>query len=261
MKGYVDGQDSAITTAWTSNAGIQSGQITTANTNMKGYVDAGNTIVSTAITTANTNMKGYVDAGNTIVSTAITTANTNMKGYVDAGNTIVSTAITTANTNMKGYVDAANTIQSNQITAIQGNVTTLQGNSYGNANVAAYLPTYSGNLTAGNITATTKFYGNVNGTATQLATAATAIGTFLAGKLSAATGSIPKNSVATVTYTITGLTTNHKIIISSGTVMPDRLFNVTAAWASATNTVSIQYVNNTGGAISVTLDINYFAFV
>jgi hypothetical protein len=191
-------------------------------------------------------MQGYVDAGNTIQSNQITTISNNVTG--------ANAAIVTANTNMKGYVDAGNTIQSNQIT-------TLQGQVYSNVNVAAYLPTYSGNLTAGNITATTKFYGNVNGTATQLATAATAIGTFLAGKLSAATGSIPKNSVATVTYTITGLTTNHKIIMSPGTVMPDRQFSVTAAWASATNTVSIEYANNTGGAISATLDINYFAFV
>ena len=82
-----------------------------------------------------------------------------------------------------------------------------------------------------------------------------------AGKLSAATGSIPKNSLATVTYTVTGLTTNHKIIITPGTVMPDRAFSVTAAWVSGADTISIQYANNTGGAISVTLDINYFAFV
>jgi hypothetical protein len=64
-----------------------------------------------------------------------------------------------------------------------------------------------------------------------------------------------------VTYTITGLTTSHKIIITPGTDMPDRQFAVTAAYASALNTVSIQYANNSGGAISVTLNINYFAFV
>ena len=232
-----------------------------------GNITAGNvnafniTSIATSVTTANTAMKGYVDAQDTAITNAWTA-----NAGVQAG------AITTANTAMKGYVDAQDTaitnawtanagVQAGQISSIQSNVTTLQGQVYSNVNVAAYLPTYSGNLTAGNITATTKFYGNVNGTATQLATAATAIGTFLAGKLSAATGSIPKNSVATVTYTITGLTTNHKIIMSPGTVMPDRQFSVTAAWASATNTVSIEYANNTGGAISATLDINYFAFV
>ena len=94
-------------------------------------------------------------------------------------------------------------------------------------------------------------------TATNL-TVATSL---FAGQLVAATGSVPKNSVATVTYTITGLTTNHKIIITPGTVMPDRQFAVVAAWVSSANTISIQYANNTGGAISVTLDINYFAFI
>jgi hypothetical protein len=124
--------------------------------------------------------------------------------------------------------------------------------------------TVSGNITAGDVVATTygTHYGNVVGKATRLATAGTtAIGTFLAGRLSAATGSIPKNSAATVTYTITGLTTNHNIVINPGTAMPDRQFSVAAAWASAADTVSIQYANNTGGAISVTLDINYIAFV
>jgi hypothetical protein len=104
----------------------------------------------------------------------------------------------------------------------------------------------------------------VSATTAKSATTATnlAVATSLfAGKLSAATGSIPKNSVATVTYTITGLTTNHKIIITPGTVMPDRQFSVTAAWVSAADTVSIQYANNTGGALSATLDINYLAFV
>ena len=130
--------------------------------------------------------------------------------------------------------------------------------------------TVTGNVVAGNVSGTKGTFttvagnltGNVVGKATQLATnGTTAIGTFLAGRLSAATGSVAKNSVATATYTITGLTTSHNIIITPGTAMPDRQFNVTAAWASAADTVSIQYANNTGGAISVTLDINYLAFV
>jgi len=56
-------------------------------------------------------------------------------------------AIVTANTAMKAYVDAANTIQSSQIA-------TLQGQVYTNANVAAYLPSYGGNLTVGNLAVT-----------------------------------------------------------------------------------------------------------
>ena len=112
-------------------------------------------------------------------------------------------------------------------------------------------------MVANAVNATTATTAKTATTATNLAVATT----LFAGKLSSATGSVPKNSVATVTYTVTGLTTNHKIIITPGTVMPDRAFSVTAAWVSGADTLSIQYANNTGGAISVTLDINYFAFV
>ena len=128
------------------------------------------------------------------------------------------------------------------------NTGTLVANAV-NARVATTTTNFNtGTLVANAVNATT---------ATNL-TAATSLS---AGKLSAATGSVPKNSLATVTYTITGLTTAHKIIISPGTTMPDRQFNVVAAWVSAADTLSIQYANNTGGAISVTLDIYYFAFI
>jgi hypothetical protein len=94
------------------------GDITTANTNLKGYTDG-------AISTANVNLKGYSDA--TFASgSAITTANTNLKGYTDGEITTVTSAITTANVNLKGYVDS-------EITAI--------GAHYSNTDVAAYLTT------------------------------------------------------------------------------------------------------------------------
>jgi len=176
MKGYVDGQISTATSA-----------ITTANTNLKGYVDAANTIQSnqisganSAITAANTNMKGYVDGEiTTIVSridaanSAITTANTNLKGYVDSANTIQSnqiaganSAITTANTNMKGYVDGQISTTTSAITTANTNMkgyvdAQVSGASgYGNANVAAYLPTYNGNLTTAGIYTDGYFYAN-----------------------------------------------------------------------------------------------------
>ena len=87
MKGYVD----AVTTAWTANAGVQAdaiqganAAIVTANTAMKSYADY-------QISSANTTMTSYV--GN-----QVTSANTTMTSYV--GN-----QVTTANTAMKGYVD------------------------------------------------------------------------------------------------------------------------------------------------------------
>jgi hypothetical protein len=187
----------------------------------------------------------------------VTTGNvsgTTVSGTTGSFTNIAGTLSTAAQTNITSVGTLASL-------AVTGNVTT--GNVSGTKGTFTTVAT-TGNITAGNVVATTygTHYGNVVGKATQLATnGTTAIGTFLAGRLSAATGSVPKNSVATVTYTITGLTTNHNIVITPGTAMPDRQFSVAAAWASAADTVSIQYANNTGGAISVTLDVNYIAFV
>jgi hypothetical protein len=88
----------SILTAIIANAGALSGQIVTANTNMKGYVDA----VTTAWTSNASTQLSQITAANA----AIVTANTNMKGYVDGQISTTSSAATTANTNMKGYVDS-----------------------------------------------------------------------------------------------------------------------------------------------------------
>jgi hypothetical protein len=65
------------------------------------------------------------------INANVTAANVGMAGYVNS-------QITTANIGMKGYVDNA--------------VGTLGGSSYGNSNVAQFLPTYNGNV--GSISAT-----------------------------------------------------------------------------------------------------------
>jgi hypothetical protein len=110
MKGYVDAQTSAVTTAWTANAAAQSNQLTGANA---------------AIVTANTAMKGYVDA--------VTTAWTANAGTQQ-------TVINTLQANVGSFYTYANL--------------NYGTSSYANANVAAYLTTYAGNIALGNITHT-----------------------------------------------------------------------------------------------------------
>ena len=95
----------SILTAIIANAGALSGQIVTANTNMKGYVDA----VTTAWTSNASTQLSQITAANA----AIVTANTNMKGYVDGQISTTSSAATTANTNMKGYVDSVDVTKAN----------------------------------------------------------------------------------------------------------------------------------------------------
>ena len=163
---------SNLTTALNSNVTTLNASILAANVGMKGYVDQGNSIQSTIITTSNTGMKGYVDstvASNiATVNASISAANIGMKGYVDNQISGDNSAINAANVGMKGYVDQANTIQSNQITSLISNAATqsdliiginanvtaantgmlgyVNSQSYSNTKVAAYLPTYSGNI-------------------------------------------------------------------------------------------------------------------
>jgi hypothetical protein len=160
------GAITAVDAAWQANAATQLSQITaanaaivTANTALKGYVDAANTIqsneittISNSVTSANTNMKGYVDAANTIQSNEITTISNSVTG--------ANAAIVTANTAMKGYVDAANTVQSNEITAISNSVTGA------NAAIVTANTAMKGYVDANNATQLTSINNITNGTAT-----------------------------------------------------------------------------------------------
>ena len=124
----------------------------TATGNINGSYFFGNgaylTGLAIASTYGNANVAAYLPADATIIAingnvaganAAIVTANNGMRVYVDNKIFAVNSNLTTANSNMKSYVD-------NQ--------------TYTNANVAAYLPTYTGNISAGNVTAT----GNISGT-------------------------------------------------------------------------------------------------
>jgi len=85
--------------------------------------------------------------------------------------------------------------------------------------------------------------------------------TVLNGTLTINPASVSKTSVATQTFTITGLTTGHKIVVSPATALTYGIL-VSAAWASASNTVSIQFMNISGSSIDLgNIDINYFAWV
>jgi hypothetical protein len=113
----------------------------------------------------------------------------------------------------------------------------------------------SGNFAAGTITA------NLTGTAST-ATNLAAATSILAGTLAIDPGNINKNTSSTQTFTLNGLTTSHKIIITPATVMPDRNYAIRGAWASATNTLSVEIVNNSGGNIDAgAINLSYIAFV
>jgi len=117
----------------------------------------------------------------------------------------------------------------------------------------------TGNITGGNVAAAT-FTGNLTGTATT-ATNLAAATSILAGTLTIDPANINKTSASTQTFTLTGLTTSHKIVITAGTAL-DYGVSIVSAWASALNTLSITFHNYTGGGINLgSTDIQYFAWV
>ena len=106
----------AATATYTGN--VTAGNVSATNlTNqynfLQGEIDGANA----AIITANTAMKSYVDAANTVmtnyVNNQVTTANTAMKSYVDAANTIQSNQINTINNNIIGANAAIQTLSAN----------------------------------------------------------------------------------------------------------------------------------------------------
>jgi hypothetical protein len=124
---------------------------------------------------------------------------------------------------------------------------------------------FTGPLT-GNVTGNTTgihtgaVVGNVTGTATT-ATNLAAATSILAGTLTIDPANINKTSSSTQTFTLTGLTTNHKIVITSGTAMTYGV-SIVSAWASAADTLSITFHNYSGGGVDLgSTSIQYFAWV
>ena len=101
------------------------------------------------------------------------------------GNTIGGNIVT------NGQVSAAGNITGNYILGNGSQLTGLPA-TYGNANVAAYLPTYTGNISAGNITATGASQ------AGSYSTAGNVTGNYILGNGSQLTGLAPAYSNANV---------------------------------------------------------------
>jgi hypothetical protein len=137
--------NSAISTL-TTNAATQAGQISSVNANV--------TAANAAIVTLNSNLS----AANSVIASKTSYSNTNVAAYIAnsiatdvvlSGNIIpasnVSYSLGNATNQWKGLYVSANTIYLGgvAISVAAGNILTVGGNvaSYGNANVATYLPT------------------------------------------------------------------------------------------------------------------------
>jgi hypothetical protein len=128
------------------------------------------------------------------------------------------------------------------------------------SNVVTSSLTTVGTLT--NLTVTNTISGSINGNANTATTSTnlSAATSILAGSISIDPTSINKTSARTLTFTLTGLTTSHKIVITSGTALPYGLM-IAGAWASALNTLSIVFHNYGGNVDQGATNIQYFAWV
>ena len=172
---YITSNTANLSTyAWASN-------VTTANTGVVGYVDLANTIQSNQLTAANTawaanaalqqslignlqasaysnvNLASYL-AGNVTVGTISLTGNVNANNLVGtSANTTITAGTFVSTFNNAGNVILPNVYVSGNVTSTYflGNGALLTGiaasSSYSNVQVATYLPTYSGVVTASNV--------------------------------------------------------------------------------------------------------------
>ena len=161
------------TTAKVSAAGgVESGTIVLAQGNIRGGNLISNDAISAVgniLTAANISAGGFV-YGNGYYLTGIPASygNVDVANYLANGadptisninsniaNLVLSTTGTTSNVaNLTSNVaNLSSNVANNtaNITILQGNVVSLTGAVYSNANVANYLPVYTGNLNAGNV--------------------------------------------------------------------------------------------------------------
>ena len=156
--------ETSPTSATLSNVGVTTGNISTptGNLSITGNVSTTGNITGPTISdlyaniiSANTGMKGYVDAQNTSDNSAITAANVGMIGYVDSRITVANAGVTTANIGMKGYVDAQTYSNVQTSAFLTTNLPNYAGNIggitvIGNLAVSG-ATTIVGNLTVGNV--------------------------------------------------------------------------------------------------------------
>lgn len=122
------------------------------------------------------------------------------------------------------------------------------------------VPTTVATVDVANGITATKFTGPLTGTATT-ATNLAAASSILAGRLVINPTNIIKNTASIQTFTLSGLTTNHKILLQVGTSLTYGL-TISAAWPSAANTLSIEFQNISNADIDLgNINIDYFAWV
>jgi hypothetical protein len=240
VSGNLSGSNISATGLVSAVGNVTSGNLSAVG-NVTGNYILGNGVFLTGITTTygNSNVAAYLPTytgAMTALTGAVTTTG-NITGGNLSGTNIVGTLTTAAQTNITsvgtltslsitGNAQGGNLLTAGQVSAsgnivgnyILGNGSQLSGiaASYGNANVAAYLPTYSGDISAQTVLAT----GNIGAT-----------GNIAAGNLLVPAGQILVSGTVSAAFfqgngsLLTGVT-------ASGTVLSNNI-SYTAPFTSA----------------------------
>ena len=143
-------QASDITTLY-SNAATQASNLATLTTNAASQASDITTLYSNAATQAN--LIALLNSNVSGANSAIVTANSAVTAYANSLNNAMTANINAANANLGSLTGRVTVVEGNIVSINNTLIGVINGAfSYGNANVATYLPQYTGNLTAGNIT-------------------------------------------------------------------------------------------------------------
>jgi cytoskeletal protein CcmA (bactofilin family) len=135
-------------------------------------VNAANVVVSNIINgTSQVNIPN--SSGNVVIDIGVlanlavfSIGGLSVTGNIEASSNVVATGnVTAGNIDTTGQISATGNVTADYFIGDGSLLTNVAGTSdYGNANVAAYLPTYTGNLSAGNVTVSgqANITGNVN---------------------------------------------------------------------------------------------------
>ena len=204
-----------------SNANISIG----GTTNVMVFTNTGVLVTGIASVSGNVTGGNIVTAGQITATSNISSATNVTGGNLLTGGTVSALGnVTGGNIIATGIVSAAGNITGNYLFGNGSQLTGLSA-TYGNSNVATYLPTYSGNLTANTISTTGNITGNyILGNGSQLTGLPATYGNSNVVTLLAGLGS---NSILT-TGTITSGNITGANILTTGLVSVSG--NVTASY-------------------------------
>jgi len=165
----------AITTAWNANTASLATAINLLAANVTNYssrIDAANAAISSTtisltnytdnkVATFTQLLETFIASNLAVANSEIVTSNTAVVNYVNdlvtSSNSSVTRFVTQTANGLTAQIVNLNANLVSNINTLQTEINTLTtgGSGYGNTNVAAYLPTYGGNITANNVTLST----------------------------------------------------------------------------------------------------------